>query len=115
MVQTTVRKGDVVALAVTRSITYAFGSGRGTERVTRFTLAIVNTASNAGEAKSLMRRTGLIMSRHRKDFTLQDVHTISRHTYQAQALVLFSKLTWQNDEFDTPEALRAAIEATPTK
>ncbi len=107
-IKNTVRKGDIVALAIVRSTTHAFGSGRGTERKTVYTLAVVESASRDGEANVLRRRHGVPMQRRRRDFHLQDVRTISGEN-QARALTLFDNFHWLEDEFERQEALKAAI------
>jgi hypothetical protein len=108
MVENKVRKGDVVALACVRSTTYGFGSGRGTERETYFTLAVVNGANHAGEATSLRRRTGSIEQLRRKDYELKNVRVISGAN-QKRAKALFDKLTWETDQFKTADELKNAI------
>lgn len=107
-VQNAVKRGDVVCLIVYHSVTYAIGSGRGTERTAKYTLAIVNGANAKGEATSLRRASGYIKELRRKDYTLSEVMTI-RQPLQPAALKAFAKLTWENDEFETNEALKAAI------
>lgn len=114
MVRNPVKKGQVVALAITRSVTYTFGSGRGTERETRYTLALVNGANREGEATSLQRRSGTILQYRRGDYQLDHVMTIGAER-QKLARACFDRLTWETDEFKTPEELRQAILATEEK
>ena len=108
-VENKVRKGDIVVLTVRRSATYAFGSGRGTEVSTVFVLAQVNSASRAGVAQSLMKRSGALLYLRRHDYSLTDVHTLNSR--QEQALALFKRIAWDEDAFETPAALSAALEA----
>jgi hypothetical protein len=119
-----VKKGDVVALAVAHSSTYAFGSGRGTERRITYTLARVGSATRHGEAKTLHRagsRAVLRSAGNYASFKLADVLPISDQDKQDRAQRLFATFkgewpmgaTGPDDEFETVDALRAAILATP--
>ena len=105
---TPVKKGDVIAFVFTRSATYAFGSGRGTERTTHFTLARVNGANRKGEATSLVRAGGRVLELRRKDYVLSQVMTISGGN-QIKARSVFAGLTWDKDEFASADELKQAI------
>ena len=105
-IQNKVKKGDVVAIEIWQSATYAFGSGRGTETSKVLELAVVERASREGEAK-LLRRIGCNAKRSPIDLRAT-VHTIS-NKWQDAAQRMFAKLGWEAREFESPEALRQAL------
>lgn len=53
---TQIHKGDVAAIEVVHSVTYAFGTGRGTERRKAYHLVTVTSATRDGVAKSYQRK-----------------------------------------------------------
>lgn len=107
-VRNPVKKGEIVALRVTHSTTYAFGSGRGTEVREAYTLAVVNSAARDGSATSLQRRSGHTMQLRRGDYALHDVMTINAERQEA-ARKVYDALAWGTDELDDIEALKDRI------
>lgn len=96
-VQNKVRKGDIVAIRQVRSISYAFGSGRGTEREAYFTLARVSRASREGEAREVVMQSGHVS----KIRDLRDVSTVPPR-WAKIANELFEK----GSEFQSTDAIR---------
>jgi hypothetical protein len=52
---TKTRRGDAILIERTESITYAFGSGRGTERKKLYAIAIVTSVTREGRMKGAER------------------------------------------------------------
>lgn len=103
-----VRKGDIVAIRLTRSSTRINGA---TERHLVWTLAQVHKASRAGEAMLLLL-PGSCAPRSKRDLRIEDVFTIAKDPYQQQAHNLYATASLCGD-FETVDQLQEAIKATP--
>lgn len=100
-----VRKGDIVALRITHSITAATTLRRTT--YDKFTLCKVASATRDGRAKELIRRSGSTLSLSRREYALGDVYVLPHETPRDVWERAYEALSWPGDEFDSAGDLAA--------